>query len=99
MPIHLPAAEALLSGRSVASALNRSRWTAATASIRSAPGSRCRSAASNALRTRPKVLVVEVAGYAYLVPFVEEKDHFFLKSVIPGRKATRTFIGKESDDV
>lgn len=48
---------------------------------------------------RQKIMVVEVAGYAYLVPFIEEEDHFFLKTVIPSRKATRRFIGEESDDV
>lgn len=48
---------------------------------------------------RQKVMVVEVAGYAYLVPFVEEDDHYFLKTIIPSRKATRAFIVKESDDV
>jgi uncharacterized DUF497 family protein len=47
---------------------------------------------------RQKILVVEVAGYAHLVPFVEEDDHFFLKTIIPSRKATRDFIAKESDD-
>lgn len=48
---------------------------------------------------RQKIMVVEVAGYAFLVPFVEEQDHFFLKTIIPSRKATRDFIAKESDDV
>lgn len=48
---------------------------------------------------RQKIMVVEVTGYAFLVPFVEEADHFFLKTIIPSRKATRDFIGKESDDV
>lgn len=48
---------------------------------------------------RQKVMVVAVAGYAYLVPFVEEADHCFLKTIIPSRKATRDFIAKESDDV
>ena len=48
---------------------------------------------------RQKIMVVEVAGYAYLVPFVEAEDHFFLKTIIPSRKATRDFIAKESDDV
>jgi len=48
---------------------------------------------------RQKVMVVAVAGYAYLVPFVEEADHLFLKTIIPSRKATRDFIVKESDDV
>jgi hypothetical protein len=49
--------------------------------------------------TGQKVMVVEVIGYVYLVPFVEEEDHFFLKTIIPSRKATRDFIEKESDDV
>jgi len=48
---------------------------------------------------RQKVMVVGVAGYAYLVPYVEEEDHFFLKTIIPSRKATRDFISKEPDDV
>ena len=48
---------------------------------------------------RQKIMVVEVARYAYLVPFVEEADHFFLKTIIPSRKATRDLIAKESDDV
>ncbi len=48
---------------------------------------------------RQRIMVVEVAGYAYLVPFIEEKEHFFLKTIIPSRKATRDFVAKESDDV
>lgn len=48
---------------------------------------------------RQRVMVVEVGSYAYLVPFVEETDHYFLKTIIPSRKATRDFIAKESDDV
>ncbi len=48
---------------------------------------------------RQSIMVVEVAGYAYLVPFVEEQECFFLKTIIPSRKATRDFIAKESDDV
>ena len=41
---------------------------------------------------RQKVLVVASDGYAYLVPFVEEKDHVFLTTVIPSRKATRDYL-------
>ena len=48
---------------------------------------------------RQQIMVVEVAGYAFLVPFIEKEDHFFLKTIIPSRKATREFIAKESDDV
>ena len=38
-----------------------------------------------------KVLVVAVMEYVYLVPHVEERDHVFLKTVIPSRKATREY--------
>ncbi len=48
---------------------------------------------------RQKVMVVEVFRYAYLVPFVEEVDHFFLKTIIPSRKATRDFVAREDEDV
>jgi hypothetical protein len=47
---------------------------------------------------RQKVLVVDIASYACLVPFVEEVDHFFLKTIIPSRKATRDYISMETDD-
>ena len=39
-----------------------------------------------------KILVVSFDGYVFLVPFVEEEDHFFLKTVIPSRKATRDYL-------
>ena len=41
-----------------------------------------------------KVLVVACDGYAYLVPYVQNEDHFFLKTVIPSRKATRVYLNK-----
>jgi hypothetical protein len=46
-----------------------------------------------------QVLVVACDGYAYLVPFVEEDDHFFLKTVIPSRKATRDYLKQGEEDV
>jgi hypothetical protein len=45
-----------------------------------------------------KVLVVASDGYAYLVPFVEREDHFFLKTVIPSRKATRDYLNQGEHD-
>jgi uncharacterized DUF497 family protein len=45
-----------------------------------------------------KVLVVASDGYAYLVPFVEQEDHFFLKTVIPSRKATRDCLNQGEQD-
>lgn len=41
-----------------------------------------------------KVLVVTFDGFVDLVPFVEEVDHFFLKTVIPSRKATRDYLNQ-----
>jgi hypothetical protein len=45
------------------------------------------------------VMVVAWDGYAYLVPLVEEADHYFLKTVIPSRKATRDVLNKGEPDV
>jgi hypothetical protein len=41
-----------------------------------------------------RILVVAADGYAYLVPFVEEDEYLFLKTIIPSRKATREYLEK-----
>ena len=41
------------------------------------------------------VLVVAFESYIYLVPYVEEADYYFLKTVIPSRKATKSYLLKE----
>ncbi len=40
-----------------------------------------------------RLFVVDVEGYAYLVPFVEDENEVFLKTIIPSRKATRDYLG------
>ena len=45
-----------------------------------------------------KVLVVACDGYAYLMPFVEKENHYFLKTVIPSRKATRDYLNQGETD-
>ena len=47
---------------------------------------------------RQRVLVVAVDGYAYLVPFVEEDEYVFLKTIIPSRKATRQYLQRGEVD-
>ena len=42
-----------------------------------------------------KIYVVEIDGYAYLVPCVETEDSIFLKTIIPSRKATIKYITKK----
>ena len=39
------------------------------------------------------IFVIALDGYAYLVPYVEESEYYFLKTVIPNRKATRDYLG------
>ena len=38
-----------------------------------------------------KIYFVIVEGYVYLVPFVIEGEYYFLKTIIPSRKATRDY--------
>jgi hypothetical protein len=39
-----------------------------------------------------KIFVMQIANYIYLVPFVKNKDKFFLKTIIPSRKATAEYL-------
>jgi hypothetical protein len=41
------------------------------------------------------VFVVALDNYIYLVPYVEESDYYFLKTVIPSRKATRDYLQRD----
>ena len=45
-----------------------------------------------------QVLVVSIENYVYLVPFVEEDNSYFLKTVIPSRKATRVYLSPGVQD-
>ena len=40
-----------------------------------------------------QILLVEIDDYVYLVPFVENEEGRFLKTIIPSRKATRDYLG------
>jgi uncharacterized DUF497 family protein len=41
------------------------------------------------------MFIVLMNDYVYLVQFVESEDNIFLKTIIPGRKATRDYLGKK----
>ena len=45
-----------------------------------------------------RIFVVQRDDYVYLVPFVEDEETVFLKTIIPSRKATKQYLGEESDD-
>lgn len=42
-----------------------------------------------------RVFVVEMDSYEYLVPYVENEEEIFLKTVIPSRKATKQYFGEK----
>jgi len=43
-----------------------------------------------------RIFIVDVKGYVYLVPYVENENEVFLKTIIPSRKFTKRYIGGES---
>lgn len=45
-----------------------------------------------------QIFVVLVGDYVYMVPFVEDEEKYFLKTIIPSRKLTREFLEKEDKD-
>jgi uncharacterized DUF497 family protein len=40
-----------------------------------------------------RVMVVDIEGYAFVVPFVTDGDVWFLKTIIPSRKMTKHYLG------
>lgn len=42
-----------------------------------------------------KIAIVEIDDYAYLIPYVQEGDEIFLKTIIPSRKATNKYVRVE----
>lgn len=39
-----------------------------------------------------RVFVVEIDDYAYYVPYVEDEEKIFLKTIFPSRKATKKYL-------
>ncbi len=40
-----------------------------------------------------KIMVIDIDGYAYLVPYVIDNNIYFLKTIIPSRRATKKYLG------
>lgn len=40
-----------------------------------------------------KIMVIELDDYVYLVPYIENGNEFFLKTIIPSRKASKKYLG------
>lgn len=41
-----------------------------------------------------QIHVIAIEKYVYLVSFVESEEEVFLKTIIPSRKATRSYLGE-----
>ena len=49
---------------------------------------------SNAARyPEQNIIVLNIEGYVYLVPYVKEPGARFLKTIIPSRRATKEYLG------
>lgn len=44
-----------------------------------------------------KIMIVRINDYAYLVPFVEDEEKIFFKTIIPSRKMTKKYLIKEDN--
>ena len=42
-----------------------------------------------------KMFIVEIDNFAYIVPFVEDDEKYFLNTVYPSREATKIYLSKE----
>jgi hypothetical protein len=41
-----------------------------------------------------KIFIIQLNDYIFLVPFVENQNEIFLKTIIPSRKATIKYLGE-----
>lgn len=41
-----------------------------------------------------QIFVVLVGDYVYMVPFVEDEEKYFLKTIIPSRKLTKEYLAE-----
>jgi uncharacterized DUF497 family protein len=39
-----------------------------------------------------RIMILNISEYVYLVPFVEDEEKVFLKTIIPSRKATKRYL-------
>ena len=49
----------------------------------------------NPRRSNQKLYIIEIGNYAYVVPFIEDDNEIFLKTIFPSRKHTKLYGLKE----
>lgn len=48
----------------------------------------------NPARDGQRILILDIDGYAYVVPYVEDNKAIYLKTVFPSRKYTKEFFDR-----
>lgn len=46
-------------------------------------------------RSDQKIYIVNIDNYAYVVPFVEDTEKYFLKTIYPSRTMTKKYLIKD----
>lgn len=44
-----------------------------------------------------RIFIVQIIDYIYLVPYVENEQEIFLKTIIPSRKFTKIYLGDDNE--
>lgn len=44
------------------------------------------------------IFLVDIDNYLYIVPFVEDDEVVFLKTIIPSRKMTKNYLGEKDEN-
>jgi uncharacterized DUF497 family protein len=44
-----------------------------------------------------RIFVLEIDNYVYLVPYVENEDEIYLKTIIPSREAAKQYLGGSNE--
>lgn len=47
---------------------------------------------NHALYEHQKVFIINIDGYVYKVPYVEDDEKYFLKTIYPSRKLTKKYL-------
>ena len=45
-----------------------------------------------------RIFIVNIEGYAWIVPFVEDENIIFMKTIIPSRKMTKVYLGENNHE-
>jgi len=50
---------------------------------------------NNQVYSHQRIFVVAIGTYVHLVPYIENEEEIFLKTIIPSRKFTKVYFGDD----